>query len=43
VRSGADWAIRPARGCGIVPTAGVQCALDLVRDTTQQTGRAQSE
>ena len=32
-----DWAIRPARGCGIVPTVGVQCALDLVRDTAQQT------
>jgi len=43
VRSGADWAIRPARGCGIVPTVGVQCALDLMRDTAQQTGRAQSE
>lgn len=43
VRRGADWAIRPARGCGIVPTVGVQCALDLVRDTAQQTGRAQSE
>src|SRR2546425_8321390 len=24
VRSGADWAIRPARGCGIVPTVGVR-------------------
>ena len=37
VRSGTVWAIRPARGCGIVPTVGVQCALDLVRDTAQQT------
>ncbi len=37
VRSGGEWAIRPARGCGIVPTVGVQCALDLVRDTAQQT------
>jgi tRNA (guanine-N7-)-methyltransferase len=37
VRSGEEWAIRPARGCGIVPTVGVQCALDLVRDTAQQT------
>jgi len=35
-RSGAAWAIRPARGCGIVPTAGVQCALDFVRDAAQQ-------
>ncbi|MBM3225518.1 MAG: tRNA (guanosine(46)-N7)-methyltransferase TrmB, partial [Candidatus Tectomicrobia bacterium] len=36
-RSGMDWTIRPARGCGIVPTVGVQSALDLVRDTAQQT------
>ena len=36
-RRGAAWAIRPARGCGIVPTVGVQCALDLVRDAAQQT------
>jgi len=40
VRHGADWAIRPARGCGLVPTVGVQCALDLVRDAAQQTGLA---
>jgi len=26
------WRIRPAKGCGIIPTAGVQRALDLVRD-----------
>ena len=26
------WHIRPARGCGFVPTAGVQRSLDLVRD-----------
>jgi tRNA (guanine-N7-)-methyltransferase len=26
------WYIRPARGCAVVPTAGVQRALDLVRD-----------
>lgn len=31
------WAIRPARGCGIMPTVGVQRALDLVRDAAQQT------
>ena len=36
-RHGAAWTVRPARGCGIVPTAGVQCALDLVRDAAQQT------
>jgi hypothetical protein len=40
VHTGTAWAIRPARGCGIVPTVGVQCALDLVRDTAQQTVRA---
>lgn len=34
-RSGAAWAIRPARGCGMVPTVGVQRALDLVRDAAQ--------
>ena len=32
-----DWIIRPARGCGVIPTLGVQCALDLVRDAAQQT------
>jgi tRNA (guanine-N7-)-methyltransferase len=26
------WHIRPAKGCSIVPTAGVQQALDMVRD-----------
>jgi tRNA (guanine-N7-)-methyltransferase len=30
------WYIRPARGCAMVPTVGVQRALDLVRDATQQ-------
>jgi hypothetical protein len=40
VHTGSDWAIRPARGCGIVPTVGVQCALDLVHDTAQQTVHA---
>jgi tRNA (guanine-N7-)-methyltransferase len=43
VRSGGEWAIRPARGCGIVPTVGVQCALDLVRDAAQHTVLAQGE
>ncbi|MGQ4809490.1 tRNA (guanine-N(7)-)-methyltransferase [Candidatus Entotheonellaceae bacterium PAL068K] len=28
------WTIRPARGCAMVHTAGVQRALDLVRDAT---------
>jgi hypothetical protein len=40
VRREAGWVIRPARGCGMVPTVGVQCALDLVRDAAQQTGPA---
>lgn len=35
--SDAGWVIRPARGCSIVPTLGVQAALDLVRDCAQQT------
>lgn len=39
-QSGTDWIIRPARGCGIVPTVGVQQALDLVRDAARQTTRA---
>jgi tRNA (guanine-N7-)-methyltransferase len=26
------WQIRPAHGCGVVPTVGVQYALDAVRD-----------
>jgi len=29
------WVIRPARGSGIVPTAGVQRALDLARDAAE--------
>ena len=35
VAQGAEyWYIRPARGCAMVPTAGVQLALDGVRDAT---------
>jgi tRNA (guanine-N7-)-methyltransferase len=30
------WYIRPARGCAVVPTMGVQRALDLVRDAVRQ-------
>jgi tRNA (guanine-N7-)-methyltransferase len=30
------WRIRPAKGCGVVPTAGVQRALNLVRNATHQ-------
>jgi tRNA (guanine-N7-)-methyltransferase len=30
------WYIRPARGCAVVPTVGVQRALDLVREATYQ-------
>lgn len=29
---GDAWRIRPAKGCGIIPTAGAQRALDLVRE-----------
>jgi tRNA (guanine-N7-)-methyltransferase len=39
-RSGTAWAIRPARGCGMVPTVGVQCALDFVYAAAQQSARA---
>jgi tRNA (guanine-N7-)-methyltransferase len=34
-RSDERWYIRPARGCLVVPTVGVQRALDLVRDAAQ--------
>ena len=30
------WHIRPAKGCGIIPTAGIQKALDLVYDATNR-------
>ncbi len=30
------WYIRPSKGCGVVPTTGVQRALDLVRDAAHQ-------
>jgi tRNA (guanine-N7-)-methyltransferase len=32
VKIGESWHVRPAKGCGLIPTAGVQRALDLVRD-----------
>ena len=32
VREGDVWRIRPAPGCGVVPTVGVQRALDAVRE-----------
>lgn len=35
---GDHWTIRPARGCGVVPTVGVQCAVDLVWEAV--TGQA---
>jgi tRNA (guanine-N7-)-methyltransferase len=35
-RQNEHWYIRPARGCAVIPTAGVQRALDLVRDATDQ-------
>jgi tRNA (guanine-N7-)-methyltransferase len=30
------WHIRPAKGCGILPTAGVQRALDLVHEAIEE-------
>jgi tRNA (guanine-N7-)-methyltransferase len=38
VKKGHFWHIRPAKGCGIVPTAGIQRALDLVYDATNHDG-----
>jgi tRNA (guanine-N7-)-methyltransferase len=35
-RGATRWFIRPARGCAVVPTVGVQRALDLVRDAARQ-------
>jgi tRNA (guanine-N7-)-methyltransferase len=34
-----DWRIGPARGCGIVPTVGVQRALDLARDAAERNSK----
>jgi hypothetical protein len=34
VRKQKLWHIRPANGCSIIPTAGIQRALDLVYNTT---------
>jgi tRNA (guanine-N7-)-methyltransferase len=31
VRKGPGWHIRPAKGCGMIPTPGVQEALDLIQ------------
>ncbi|MFN7016441.1 MAG: tRNA (guanosine(46)-N7)-methyltransferase TrmB [Fimbriimonadales bacterium] len=39
VREGSEWRIRPAPGCGVVPTVGVQRALDAVRETCEQAYR----
>ena len=32
VKGSKDWLIQPAKGCNMLPTAGVQRALHLVRD-----------
>ncbi|MBN1827123.1 MAG: tRNA (guanosine(46)-N7)-methyltransferase TrmB [Candidatus Eisenbacteria bacterium] len=36
VRRGDGWRVRPASGCGIVPTPGAQRALDAVRDSARE-------
>ena len=36
VKTASAWHIRPAHGCQIVPTLGVQRALDLVRDAAER-------
>lgn len=35
-KRGNYWHIRPAKGCGIIPSAGVQRALDLVKKAADQ-------
>jgi len=35
IKNGPKWRIRPARGCSIVPSAGVQEALDLVYESAK--------
>jgi tRNA (guanine-N7-)-methyltransferase len=37
VREPERWCIRPARGCAIIPTRGVQRALDLVHEAAVRT------
>ena len=36
VKKDKSWHIRPARGCNIIPTAGIQRALDLVYNATSR-------
>ncbi len=38
VREGDEWRVRPAPGCGVVPTVGVQRALDAVRAACEALG-----
>ena len=33
---GAEWIVRPARGCSTVPTPAVQKALDLLADAARK-------
>jgi tRNA (guanine-N7-)-methyltransferase len=41
VRAEADgWHVRPAQGCGFVPTRGIQCALDALRDAVAASRQA---
>ncbi|GIV08236.1 MAG: tRNA (guanine-N(7)-)-methyltransferase [Fimbriimonadales bacterium] len=35
-REGDGWRIRPAAGCSVVPTIGVQRALDAIRDSLRE-------
>ena len=36
IKDGPQWRIRPAKGCSIVPTVGVQEALDLLYEAARQ-------
>jgi len=40
IRDGTRWRIRPARGCSIVPTVGVQEALDFLYESIRQDNSA---
>jgi hypothetical protein len=35
-REGDGWRMRPAAGCSVVPTIGVQRALDALRDSLRE-------
>jgi len=42
LRREAGWIIRPAKGCSLIPTTGVQRALDLLQGSIEAQGRGGS-